>query len=224
MKRSIINKKIKEGLALLEKMNYVAPSFTYWKAEEWQNKGHEFDEIRACMLGWDITDFGLGDFDKTGLLLITTRNGIMGSKTYFKEYAEKFLVVQDKQITPMHFHYHKMEDIINRGGADLMVQIYNATEDEQLADTPVKTYVDGMRFEVEAGTVLKLKPGEGITIPTYQYHKFWAEGGTALCVEVSKVNDDNTDNHFLTVPQRFPEIEEDEKPEYLLFSEYPEAK
>jgi len=124
----------------------------------------------------------------------------------------------------MHFHYKKMEDIINRGGADLLIQLYNATEDAQLADTPVTAYVDGRRFVVGAGEIVRLKPGESISLPPYQYHTFWADGGPALVMEVSKVNDDHGDNHFLTAPARFPEIEEDVPAEYLLFSEYPQAK
>ena len=37
-------------------------------AGDWQKIGHEYDEVRDCMLGWDITDYGLGDFDKVGFL------------------------------------------------------------------------------------------------------------------------------------------------------------
>ncbi|MDY3003081.1 MAG: D-lyxose/D-mannose family sugar isomerase [Christensenella hongkongensis] len=224
MKRSEINRKIRQGKAFLERMNFVVPPFVLWSPDEWKEKGHEYDEIRDCMLGWDITDFGTGDFDKTGLLVITLRNGIDGNPDYFKTYAEKCLIVQDGQVTPMHFHFFKMEDIINRGGADLMIKLYHATPERKLADTPVTAYVDGKRFQVPAGTVLRLKPGEGITLPPYQYHTFWAEGGTALIMEVSRVNDDNTDNHFLDAPARFPKIEEDEMPLHLLFSEYPDAK
>lgn len=223
MKRSYINKKIREGIAFLDSRQFVLPPFAYWTPEEWKTKGREYDEIRKCMLGWDITDFGTGDFEHTGLLVITIRNGIENSSEYFKAYAEKCLIVQEGQVTPMHFHYFKMEDIINRGGGELCIELYNSTEDEQLADTPVMAYVDGRRFTVPAGTVLRLKPGESITLPPYQYHKFWAEGGTALVMEVSKVNDDNVDNHFLTAPARFPEIEEDEEKAFLLFSEYPDA-
>ena len=223
MKRSFINSSIEAGLEFLKKMRFVPPPFVYWGPEEWMEKGHEYDEIRNCMLGWDITDFGTDDFENTGLLVITLRNGIAGSAEYFKGYAEKCLIVQDGQVTPMHFHYFKMEDIINRGETDMIVQLYNATEDEKLADTPVLAYVDGRRFEVPAGERLRIRPGESVTLPPRQYHSFWAEGGTALLMEVSKVNDDNRDNHFLTAPARFPQIEEDEEKRYLLFSEYPEA-
>jgi D-lyxose ketol-isomerase len=38
--------------------------------------------------------------------------------------------------------------------------------------------------------------------------------------EVSKVNDDWTDNHFLDGVGRFPDIDEDEEPLYLLAMDY----
>ena len=224
MKRSEINRIIGQGIEFLKKMNYQAPPFVYWSPAQWAQKGGEYDEIRDCMLGWDITDFGTGDFDNTGLLVITVRNGIKDSNVYKKTYAEKCLIVQDQQVTPTHFHYYKTEDIINRGHTNVMIELYNAADDQQLAGTPVTANVDGRRFDIPAGMVLCLKPGESITLPPYQYHKFWADGGTALVVEVSTVNDDNVDNHFLTAPARFPEMIEDEPPQYLLFSEYPSAK
>lgn len=224
MKRSEINRLIDDGIRFLDEKGFSTPPFVYWTPEEWETKGSEYDEIRECMLGWDITDFGSGDFHNTGLLVITLRNGIEGSEDYFKKYAEKCLIVQQGQVTPMHFHYFKMEDIINRGGADLMVKLYNADREERLDSTPVTVYSDGRRYQVPAGTVIRLTPGESVTLPPYQYHKFWAEGGTALIMEVSRVNDDNIDNHFLDAPARFPEIEEDEPKRHLLFSEYPSAK
>ena len=224
MKRSVINRKIREGLAFMREMNFAPPPFLYWSPAEWETKGNEYNEIRDCMLGWDITDYGLGDFDKIGLLVITIRNGIAGSEKYFKEYAEKILILQDGQVTPMHFHFYKMEDIINRGGADLLIQVYGSTPTKDLSSEPVEIFSDGRRFTVEAGTTLRFKPGESITLLPYQYHKFWADGGTILVGEVSKVNDDNTDNHFHTAPARFPEIEEDEPKKYLLFTEYPAAR
>lgn len=126
----------------------------------------------------------------------------------------------------MHFHWHKMEDIINRGGGNLMVEVYNATDDDRLADTDVIVNLDGCVKTVPAGTVLRLTPGESITLPPRQYHAFWAEKGhgKVLIGEVSMVNDDNTDNRFYETQGRFPVIEEDEAPLYLLCNEYPEAR
>ena len=65
-----------------------------------------------------------------------------------------------------------------------------------------------------------------ITLPQRQYHAFWAERGhgSVLIGEVSMVNDDNTDNRFYETQGRFPTIEEDEPPLYLLCNEYPAAK
>jgi len=226
MKRSELNKIMREAVEFIEKMNFKLPPFAFWSPEEWKTKGHEYDEIRDNMLGWDITDFGSGDFYKVGLLMFTIRNGNFNDKKYIKPYAEKLLIVEEEQITPYHFHWKKMEDIINRGGGNLLVKVYNSTEDGKLADTPVKISMDGRNYMAEAGTVVRLKPGESITLPAGQYHSFWGEKGTGkvLVGEVSKVNDDRVDNRFLEEVGRFPEIEEDEEPLYLLGNEYPPAE
>ena len=224
MKRSELNKIMRETVAFINKMNFKLPPFAYWSPEEWAEKGHEYDEIRDNMLGWDITDFGSGDFLKIGLLMFTIRNGNFKDPKYVKPYAEKLLIVEEGQVTPYHFHWSKMEDIINRGGADLIVKVYNSTEDGRFADTDVDIYMDGRHFTVAAGSTVRLKPGESITLQTGMYHSFWAEGGKVLLGEVSKVNDDRVDNRFYESTGRFPEIEEDEKPLYLLGNEYPVAK
>ena len=209
-------------------MNFKLPPFAYFSPADWETKGHEYDEIRDNMLGWDITDFGSGDYYKIGLLMFTIRNGNFNDKEkYIKPYAEKLLIVEEEQITPYHFHWSKMEDIINRGGGNLIVKAYNSTEDEQLdLVNPVKIMQDGRTYFVQPGELIKLTPGESITIPNGQYHMFWGEKGTGtvLVGEVSKVNDDRVDNRFLEPTGRFPEIEEDEPALYLLGNEYPVAK
>ena len=113
-----------------------------------------------------------------------------------------------------------MEDIINRGGGDLAVKLYNATPEEALADADVTVSIDGVSRTVSAGEVLLLKPGESITLVPYCYHEFWGVGERVLVGEVSKVNDDASDNRFLAPIGRFPEIEEDEAPQYLLVNDY----
>ena len=223
MKRSELNKIMKDAVAFIDSMNFKLPPFAFWSPEEWETKGEDYNEIRDNMLGWDITDFGSGDFMKIGLLMFTIRNGNFNDPKYVKPYAEKLLIVEEGQITPYHFHWSKMEDIINRGGGDLMVKVYNSTEDERFADTDVDIYMDGRHFTVPAGSVVRVCPGESITLQQGMYHSFWAEGGKTLLGEVSKVNDDRVDNRFYEKTGRFPEIEEDEKPLYLLGNEYPEA-
>ena len=225
MKRSELNAIMQAGIDFTRTMNFLLPPFAFWNPAEWREKGHEYDEIRDNMLGWDITDFGSGDYNRVGLLMFTIRNGNLTLPHYRKPYAEKLLIVEEHQITPYHFHWNKMEDIINRGGGNLLVQVYNATEDDQLGADPVIVLMDGRRFSVPAGTVVRVTPGESITLPERQYHKFWGESGTGkiLLGEVSKVNDDTVDNRFLEPVGRFPEIEEDVPPLHLLSNEYPPA-
>ncbi len=119
MKRSEINKALKELEAMCAEYKCYLPPFCGFTPEQWKHIGHEYDEVRDCMLGWDITDYGLGDFDKVGFSLITIRNGNrkMADK-YPKVYAEKLLYLRESQYSPNHFHWYKTEDIINRGGGN----------------------------------------------------------------------------------------------------------
>ena len=75
MKRSEINATIKQFEALLDQYRFRIPPYLSFTPEEWADKNHEWDEIRDNMLGWDITDYGEGDFEHKGLALITLRNG-----------------------------------------------------------------------------------------------------------------------------------------------------
>lgn len=226
MKRSQINSIIQDMEALAKAHGFELPPFCAFTPEDWEKAGNEYDEIRHNKLGWDITDYGTGNFEKTGFALITLRNGNPKDPRYTKTYAEKLLMLKEGQHSPMHFHWNKMEDIINRGGGTVLIRVYNATEDERLADTPVELHCDGREFTVEAGTQIELKSGESITIYPYMYHDFDVKPGTGdvLLGEVSMCNDDETDNRFYEKVGRFPEIEEDEKPYHLLCNEYPEAR
>ena len=223
MKRSEINKAIKEMEALAAKHGFVLPPFCNWTPKEWETKGIEYDEIRDNMLGWDITDYGLGDFEKVGFALITLRNGNQNNPKYKKVYAEKLLMLKEGQHSPMHFHWNKSEDIINRGGGTLVIHVYN-DKDGELDDSDVLVNADGRSYYVKAGTGVLLHPGESITLWPHQYHDFDVVEGTGdvLIGEVSMCNDDNTDNRFYEPVGRFPEIEEDEEPYRLLCNEYPQ--
>jgi D-lyxose ketol-isomerase len=222
MKRSEINSIMRKAISFLDEMQFLLPPFAYWTPETWAEKGPECAEIVRTQLGWDITDFGSGDFTKTGLFLFTIRNGTMADlrKAQGKVYAEKILLVEPGQITPTHFHYQKMEDIINRGGGNLVVQLWNSTPKKELAETPVHVQMDGVEKDLEAGGTVVLKPGQSICLPQRLYHKFWGEGSTVLVGEVSRVNDDHTDNYFYDKVGRFPEIDEDEAPLYPLYNDY----
>ncbi len=115
----------------------------------------------------------------------------------------------------MHFHSSKMEDIINRGGGNVLIRVYHSTPDEDLdREREVHVHVDGREMVVPAGTQVRLTPGESITISPYLYHDFTVEPGSGpvLLGEVSQCNDDNTDNRFYEQLGRFPTIEEDKRP------------
>jgi D-lyxose ketol-isomerase len=220
MQRSAINTIMRNADAFIRSHGYVLPPFAYWPPESWRARGGDVQEIIDCHLGWDVTDFGAGDFERRGLFLFTVRNGLPGNPNT-RQYAEKIMVVGDGQVTPLHFHWLKTEDIINRGGGNLVVQLYRCNADEsvdQQHDVVVST--DGVRRVVAAGATITLTPGESVTLVPGIYHAFWGEGGSVLVGEVSSVNDDASDNRFAEPIGRFPAIEEDEAPLYLLCTDY----
>jgi D-lyxose ketol-isomerase len=222
MKRSEINAIIRDADAFLMLSGFYLPPFAYWTPEDWQSKRKAAHEIIDRRLGWDVTDFGQGDYRNIGLCVFTLRNGSPENLTTHrgKTYAEKILIVDRNQVTPMHFHRVKMEDIINRGGGKLVVQLYNSTSDEGLDFSNVIVSTDGLQHTIQAGGHVILHPGESITIPQYCYHTFWADESRTLVGEVSLVNDDNLDNRFYEQMDRFSDVEEDELPFRLLVSEY----
>lgn len=224
MKRSEVNTIMQEADDFIRSSGFYLPPFAYWTPAEWRRKGEEARDIVQTQLGWDITDFGLGRYKQDGLFLFTIRNGSQAEMRAKegKLYCEKIMVVGEKQLTPLHHHWLKIEDIINRGGGKLMLRLFNATKDKGLEDTPVTAILDGVKHTFKPGEVLALSPGESITLTPYVFHEFWGEGGQVLVGEVSLVNDDNNDNCFHKPVGRFPTIEEDVEPLHLLTKDYPQ--
>lgn len=220
MKRSEINSLIREALEFFNSMNFNLPPWGYWSPDDWKKNKENKEEIFKNKLGWDLTDFGSDDFSGTGLLLFTIRNGNL--KFDRKPYAEKIMIVGEEQVTPMHFHWSKMEDIINRGGGNLMMELCNSDEHEEFTDQPFEVLMDGVRKVLDPWSIIRLTPGESITLYQGLYHKFYGEPGKGKVMvgEVSAVNDDFTDNRFKEKLGRFPEIVEDEPPEHLLVGDY----
>ncbi|MFA6480143.1 MAG: D-lyxose/D-mannose family sugar isomerase [Victivallaceae bacterium] len=221
MKRSEINRILSDAVSFFNKCQFHLPPWAFWSMEEWKSKGGEYDEIRTKRLGWDITDFGIGEFNKYGLLLFTLRNG-ESNPDASKNYCEKIMIAKHEQYTLEHYHVCKTEDIINRGGADLVMCLRMA---DPRSGTPLLTDVriqcDGVTRTVKPREQLRLKPGESITLEPYVYHTFCGDGGTVMIGEVSRTNDDCCDNFFLDKVGRFPEIIEDAEPLYPLCFEYP---
>ncbi len=226
MKRSEINRELRCAEAFFAEHGFRLPRFAFWTPCEWKRHGDEIAEIRDCGLGWDITDFGRGDFRGEGLLLFTIRNGVAGSPRYPKPYAEKIMISRSEQKTLLHCHKHKCEDIINRSGGNLVFELYCRADDcsgddPEPADVPVGLSRDGEQIVVLPGEKLILAPGESITLEPHVLHSFYAERGADVLIgEVSAVNDDHNDNVYFRTQVRFPVIEEDEAPYRLLVSDY----
>jgi D-lyxose ketol-isomerase len=223
MKRSEINREIKWAMDLLKRENASLPCFAYWTLEEFKKKKEDIEAIKRVMQGWDITDFGMGDYPKTGAVLFTIRNGDLNDTSLGTPYAEKFIMLKPGQRLPLHMHYKKTEDIINRGGGNFQIKLYNMGKDgepDMISDVTV--YCDGIKRIFKAGEVITITKGNSITLTPTMYHTFWAakDTGDAWIGEVSSVNDDNLDNCFAEKVARFAEIEEDEPAIYPLCNEY----
>ena len=220
MRRSEINRLQLEALDLFDENRFSLPLFARWSEADWRAHPAAAGYCASHQMGWDVTDFGSGRFAERGLVIFCLRNGRQGVAEE-KPYAEKLLVVRENQETPFHFHKVKMEDIIVRGGGNLMIELHNSEEAGGLAATPVSLMVDGVEHRLGAGEPVRLTPGQSATITRNLWHRFYGEAGTGTVFvgEVSQVNDDFTDNYFLELLGRFAKIEEDEPKLYPLWNE-----
>jgi D-lyxose ketol-isomerase len=220
MQRSEINRLQMEALDLFDEHRFSLPLFARWREADWRAHAAAARYCAGHQMGWDVTDFGSGRFAERGLVIFCVRNGRQGVADE-KPYAEKLLVVRENQETPFHFHKVKMEDIIVRGGGNLVLEFHNRDEAGGLAKTPVTLMVDGIEHRLEPGEPLKIAPGQSATITRTLWHRFYGETGkgTVFVGEVSQVNDDFTDNFFHEKLGRFAAIEEDEPKLYPLWNE-----
>ena len=223
MKRSRINAIMAEADDLIRSHGFALPPFAYWTPEEFRARRDDAGHVIAARCGWDITDYGAGRFDEMGLFLFTLRNGRLADlrRGGGMCYAEKLLISRQDQLSPMHTHVIKAEDIVNRGGATLVVELYGSDDTGGFAgDRGGTVWCDGIRRDFAPGDKLRLAPGESVTLMPGDWHAFWGEGGDVLIGEVSTVNDDETDNIFREPIGRFADVEEDEAPRHLLVSDY----
>ena len=212
-----------EADEMIRSRGFTLPPFAYWSPAEFKERKESAAHIVKSRCGWDITDYGLDRFDQMGLFLFTLRNGRLsdlGSGTGMC-YAEKLLISRQDQISPMHTHVVKAEDIINRAGATLVVELFGSDPSGNFAeDCGGRVMMDGVLHEFAAGEKVKLVPGQSVTLMPGDWHAFWGEGGDVLIGEVSTVNDDETDNIFREKIGRFADITEDTQPDHLLVSDY----
>ena len=220
MKRSEINRLQSEALGLFADYRFSLPLFARWSIADWRAQPAAARFCLTHQMGWDVTDFGSGRFGERGLVIFCVRNGLQTIPGE-KPYAEKLLVVLENQETPLHAHKIKMEDIIVRGGGNLMIEFHNMTAAGGVDATPVRVMVDGVEHRLEAGEPLRLAPGQSVTVARSLWHRFYGKvgHGAVFVGEVSQVNDDLTDNYFQETLGRFAEIEEDEPMLFPLWNE-----
>ena len=222
MKRSQVNAAIRQAETFLEQVHFTLPPFAQLTPHDWAGLGIEAREIADAGLGWDVGDFGLGDFERFGALLFTLRNGSKAQleRGMGKVYCEKIIVMTPDQTILHHFHKSKTEDIINRAGGLLELILHRSASDGSFSSEDVTFASDGVQRRVPAGGTVTLEVGMSITLEPYVYHQFRAVGQTVLVGEVSTVNDDANDNFFFDAVPRFVPIEDDEAPHRLLVTEY----
>jgi len=160
---------------------------------------------------WDITDFGLGDFERYGLVLINLAEE--------PEYCEKLMYARPGQTTPLHTHAKKKEDIICRHGV-LALELWAGLPDSTPRGSGFEIQVNGEPRPWHSGEVMSLQAGERITLTPGIYHAFWPEGADCIIGEVSTANDDTHDNFFVNPDVgRYPHVDEDEPPAVKLLSD-----
>ena len=159
---------------------------------------------------WDITDFGLADWRRYGLVLVNLADE--------PEYCEKLMYAKHGMSTPAHCHRKKKEDIVCRCGA-LTVRVW-AGQPGAAPPGPVRLKLNGEMTEVQSGCDIVLQAGERVTLEPWIYHEFEPASEECIIGEVSTANDDLHDNYFVREDiGRFPEIYEDEPPSTPLVSD-----
>ncbi len=150
---------------------------------------------------WDVTDFGLGDCQKHGLVLVNLAEHV--------EYCEKLMYAKKGMTTPAHCHRKKKEDIISRWGI-LRIQLWPGTPAESLGK-PLTLLVNNAPQTVNGGEFITLESGHRVTLEPGVWHEFAPASDECIIGEVSTANDDANDNFFVNPDiGRFPDLEEDE--------------
>lgn len=178
MKRSEINRLVLEATACFEANGWALPPSPRW----------------------DVTDFGLGNWQQCGLVLVNLAEE--------PEYCEKLMYARKGMVTPAHCHAKKKEDIIARWGR-LRVRVWGGHPEKEATKAAV-VKLDGEEVKLPAGSDVFLNAGERITLSPGTYHEFEPSLDFCIIGEVSTANDDQNDNFFVNSEiGRYGGIEED---------------
>ena len=211
MKRSFIDARIEAMAELCERHGVRLPPFAFWSEEQYRADPAAARRIGDGGLGWNIVEFEPGGFAKQGLGVFTLRMGDWRQLAAGRGrlYAEKALMAEDGQRTPHHYHIVKTEDILNRGGARFVVELFKVDRAGAPRKERFRVLKDVKTLDLGPGDRVALEPGESLVLEPFIAHAFWAEGGATLGGEISLANDDAGDNYFLPPPGAPAPIEED---------------
>ncbi len=200
MDRSFVDARIDEMQALCDRHGVALPAFARWEKADFVANAECASFIAARGLGWNVVEFRPGAFATDGLTLFTLRMGDWRDLETKRGrlYAEKAIMSLDGQKAPHHYHVVKTEDIVNRGGARFVVELFRVNAQGEPTKDRFRVLKDVGVLDLGPGDQVRLEPGESLTLEPYVAHAFWAEGGTALAGEVSLANDDRTDNYFVS--------------------------
>jgi D-lyxose ketol-isomerase len=217
VRRSFIDRRIDAMLELCERHRFKLPPFAQWGAAQYRARPAAAKRIREAGLGWNVVEFKPGAYAGEGLSLFTIRMGDWRGLAAGggRLYAEKVMMAEDGQRTPHHFHIVKTEDILNRGGARFVVELFKVDSTGRRRDERFQALKDCEMLDLAPGARVALEPGESLTLEPYVAHAFWAEGGAVLAGEISLANDDASDNYFLPPLEPFGPIEEDAPMRYV---------
>ena len=217
MKRSFVDSRIDAMAALCGRHGVKLPPFALWREDDYRADAGAARRIAQGGLGWNIVEFRPGAFASDGLSVFTLRMGDWRQLANGRGrlYAEKALMAEDGQRAPHHYHIVKTEDVLNRGGARFVVELFKVDR----AGVPLKerfrVLKDVKTLDLGPGDRVGLEPGESLVLEPFVAHAFWAEGGAVLAGEVSLVNDDASDNYFLPSLAPAAPIEEDGPKRYV---------
>jgi D-lyxose ketol-isomerase len=217
VKRSFIDARIDRMLELCARHGVALPPFALWRETDFRNNADAAKLIAERGVGWNVVEFKPGLFAREGLTLFTLRMGDwrdLGAGRG-RLYGEKAIAAEDGQRAPHHYHVVKTEDIVNRGGARFVVELFKVDALGRPVKDRFRALKDVSVIDLKPGHQVRLEPGESLTLEPFIAHSFWAEGGAALAGEVSLANDDTTDNYFLPPLGPPSPIDEDAPARYV---------
>jgi D-lyxose ketol-isomerase len=217
VKRSFVDARIDRMLELCGRHGVALPPFALWREADFRANLDAGRLIAERGMGWNVVEFKPGLFAREGLTLFTLRMGDWRELEAGRGrlYAEKAIVAEDGQRAPHHYHVVKTEDIVNRGGARFVVELFKVDVHGAPLKKRFRALKDANMLDLGPGDQVRLEPGEGLTLEPFVAHAFWAEGGAAVAGEVSLANDDGVDNYFLPPLGSPSPIDEDAPARYV---------